>query len=307
MNKQPFSSLRKLRFSKQGIVEDLPRLIAITAGILVFLIVLMPPLWSMIKKGGETGKCDWNLLLSAGFKAGTLGFGEIPVGCQAEYTTADASTIQKTTKTAKKRIEKYCGEPARVGAAILAGRATSTTSLFYADAAAEFCETGKPTYDDMNEWAMDSIVGKKIVECWNKVWHGKLDFFTNYWVGERIFCVACGVVRFSDDLPAYIKNKQITSLYEWMNAERYYKTTYYDFVKDGQTAQLNKARLYYATDTPLAISFIHTKASTLKKAGKSVVVLAAPMAPDVIDTADVKQLVLMPYEGLKTICTDIIA
>jgi hypothetical protein len=131
--------------NKRGITEDLPRLIAIVAGILVFLIILMPPLWSMIKKGGETGKCDWNLLLAAGFKTGTLGFGEIPVGCQAEYVTVDADTLQKSTRLAKKRITKYCGMEQPVGMAIFAGRATSQTSIFYADAAREFCVNDKPT------------------------------------------------------------------------------------------------------------------------------------------------------------------
>jgi len=97
--------------NKKGFTEELPKLIAIVAGILVFLIVLAPPLYSLIKKGGETGKCDWNLLLSAGFKAGTLGFGEILPGCQAEYATADASTIQKMTKTAKKELKNIAKKP----------------------------------------------------------------------------------------------------------------------------------------------------------------------------------------------------
>ena len=317
--------------NKRGITEDLPRLIAIVAGILVFLVVLAPPLYSLIKKGGETGKCDWNLLLAAGFKAGTLGFGEIPVGCQAEYATADASTIQKMTKTAKKRITKYCGESLKTGAAIFAGRATSTTSLFYVDAAKEFCPA---TLDNMNEWAMNALIGKRMAECWNKVWHGKLNFFTQNW-GKRNFCVACSIIRFSDDLPAYVNKKQITSLYEWMNAERYYKTTYYDFVKDGQTVKLEKESLYYSTDTPLAVTFMHGKAGhwagfvttvgttvtagavggtigtpvlgTSIGAGVGLVTGIVLWATGAVEDADVKQVALIPYVGLKNICTDIIA
>jgi len=181
----------------------------------------------------------------------------------------------------------------------------------------------------MNEWAMNALIGKRMAECWNKVWHGKLDFFGRT-AGERNFCVACSVIRFSDDLPAYVNKKQITSLYEWMNAERYYKTTYYDFVKDGQTAKLNKEMLYYSTDTPLAITFMHGKmgywqrvaAGTVVGAGTGTV-LGGPIltgvgagvgalvaALDLFGKAaenDVKQIALVPYVELKNICTDIIA
>jgi hypothetical protein len=182
----------------------------------------------------------------------------------------------------------------------------------------------------MNEWAMDALVGKRMVECWNKVWHGKLNFFGKTG-GDRNFCVVCSVVRFSDDMPAYIKNKQITSLYEWMNAERYYKTTYYDFVKDGQTVKLEKESIYYSTDTPLAVTFMHGKAGHWKRMLEGAVVgatagavVSGPILAGVGaaagaitafvtgslgfgDDSDVKQIALVPYVGLKNICTDIIA
>jgi hypothetical protein len=190
----------------------------------------------------------------------------------------------------------------------------------------------------MNEWALDAMVGKRMVECWNKVWHGKLSFFGKK-VTDRNMCVACSVIRFSGDMPAHLQNKQITSLYEWMNAERYYKTTYYDFVADGQTVKPTKEMLYYATDTPLAVTFMHGKVGAWKRIAAGVVggagigaVTATPVGgigavPGAIiggivggvvttistfvfgagDDEDVKQVVLVPYETLRAMCTDIIA
>jgi hypothetical protein len=318
--------------NKKGITEDLPRLIAIVAGILVFVIVLGPPMYSLIKRGGETGKCDWNLLLAAGFKTATLGFGEIPVGCQAEYTTADTDTLEKTARTAKKRINKYCGESPKVGAAIFAGRAPSQASLFYAEAAKEFCETGQPTRADIEEWALDSMFGKRMVECWNKVWHGKLDFFSQEW-SSRSFCVVCSVVRFSDDLPAHLKRRRVTSLYDWMNAERYYKTTYYEFVADGQTVKPPKEMLYYGTDEPYAITFMHTKGGYWDSVIGGVLIggeygakggswggpigagigagvgaiLGGFIGKATDDEENVKQIFIIPYDLTRGICTDIIA
>ncbi len=236
---------------------------AITFGAVVFLIVLWPVISGTMKGAGKTGECNWNMFLATLTKQVTMGFGEIPIGCQAEHTTVDSKTIDKMSRLANKRITKYCGL-AQAEDTPYVGLATAATSQYYAQAADEFCETGKPTYDDRAEWALDYIIAKKLANCWNKVWHGKLDFFTGQFLGDRVFCVVCDIVSFSEDLPVVLQNQEaIDSLYEFTNAEAHYKTTYYNYITEDATRKLSKNSMAYTTKVPIAITYVNTKKSTL--------------------------------------------
>ncbi len=241
----------------------------------VFLAILWPPMSSLFKGAGTQSECNMNLLLAAGFKAGTLGFGEIPAACQASYTTVDANTLEKADRVAKKRIDRYCGIAATTGTKALAGAAISTPETFYSAAAGEFCETGTPTYNDIAEWELDQIMAKKLLACSNKVFHGKLDIATRWPVKDRQICIVCDVVSFSNDLPITI-NKQVAraSLYDWMQAESYFKKTYYDYTFEGFTKP-KKAGLAYTTKIPVAIVYTEQKASWWSKLWRPIVVGAA--------------------------------
>ncbi len=311
----------------------------------VFLVAIWTPLSGIFKSAGTQSECNLNLLLAAGFKAGTLGFGEIPAACQAGYTAIDANTLEKSDRVAKKRIDRYCGIAATTGTKSLAGAAISMPETFYSAAAGEFCETGTPTYNDIAEWELDQIMAKKLLACSNKVYHGKLDIITNWWLKDRLLCIVCDVVSFSSDLPVTI-NKQTAraSLYDWMNAESYFKKTYYDYTFEG-LVKPKEGTLAYTTKVPVAVVYTEQKASWWSKTGKPIVAGATVAAatavtvmtfgaagpvviggaamigfevgariPETAEETPLEFLVLHPYELLQKPldkgglgCTDIIA
>lgn len=314
--------------NKKAITEMmLVTIVATIIGAVVFLTVLWPAFSGTLKGAQSRGECNWNLMLAAGFKAGTFGFGEIEPGCKAQYTTVDATELLKYHTLAKQRIKKYCTSQGYVGAA-------ASTGQQYTTATAQLCTQGA-TYNDLNEWALNNIMAKKMVSCWDKVWHGKLDFFRQE-LGNRSVCVVCDVTTFSEDFPAVLKTKDITTLYDWLNTEPYYQTTYYDYLVEGQTFKPAKENMVYNMQKPLAVIYIQTKdgywnglvigAAAGYAAGSTVsgltggifnpFTLPAPIIGTFIgavsgyfaDTPDnTRQIFVMPYDGLRYICTDIIA
>lgn len=231
---------------KKALEMDLARIIAITVGLLVFIVILWQPIQNMTKRVGSQGECNWNLFISAAVRGGSLGFAELEPGCRAEYLTVDRQTLDPGTKSANKRIKKYHQNYESYG------NAARTFSV---------SEGGQPTYDAKYEWSLDKLIAQKMTQCWDKVWHGKLDFFEENWVGQKIVCVTCSVMNFAGDLPGTLKDKPIISLYDWMQAEPYYKQTYYQYVTEGTTIKPTPGLMAYSTQEPLAIVYIQSKES----------------------------------------------
>ncbi len=321
--------------NKRAITEMMLVTIVITIiGAVVFLTVLWPAFSGKLKTAQSQGECNWNLFLASAVKASSFGLANIDPGCKAQYTTVDSEELKKYHTLAKQRIKQYCKSQGYVGAA-------ASTGQQYTTATAQLCTQGA-TYDDLNEWALNYIMAKKMTTCWDKVWHGKLDFFSRQAIYDRTVCVVCDVVSFSEDMPITVRNQQaITTLYDWMNAEPYYQTTYYDYISEGTTIKLDKTALEYTTKMPLAIVYVHTKTSALEKwigpaiiAGELVALASAFLLPGLgpivapattvilgaykyaSSDGNIKQLVIHPYELLPKKanskerglgCTDIIA
>lgn len=299
--------------SKKG---QMVALIAIAIAAVVFLVIVWPKLAVLLKGAGSGSTCNLNLFLAAAVKAGSLGFSSIPVGCEAKYITVGKEEIDARKNIAAKRIKKYGDD----------------TTGYYKDVKMAFPidSSGHPTTAALDEWAFDSIFANDLKDCWNKVWHGKLDIFKRGWIFGDKFCIVCSVVTFGEDLPASLRNrnmaKPITSLKTWMNAEPYYKTTYYDFVADGLVPKPDDESFSFVTNRAAAIVYRETKVSLLTKLGPYIAtgVTVGPNAATVdyiatrYSTAiakklgapsdeDLKQLFIYPYDNLDIECTDIIA
>ncbi|MEM3154644.1 MAG: hypothetical protein QW165_03720 [Candidatus Woesearchaeota archaeon] len=247
---------------KKGIAfEHFVVIIALIFAAVVILVWQWPAFSRLLTGAGAQAECNWNMFLSA--LAGKIPFtGQIPVGCQAKYITIDSHSLQPYHNLAKKRITKYCG-------AELKSSAGAKTALenYYSEAANEFCKEGKPTYDNMNEWALNYIMAKEMRECWDKVWAGKLDVFkAGFFQGRHVFCVVCSVVSFGEDLPITLRNQEgIDSLYELLKAEPYFKTTYYDYLSADLPIKPDKLDLQYTTKAPIAVLFLQAKEGWLSR------------------------------------------
>jgi hypothetical protein len=231
---------------------QLVALIAIAIAAVVFLVIVWPKLAVMLKGAGSGSTCNLNLFLSAAVKAATLGFAEVPPGCEAEYVIISKEDVDSRKNIAKKRLDKYY---------------TDNTG-HYAGVRAAFGVQNGITDNALNEWALDSILGKEMVDCWNKVWHGKLDLVKrSNAVDQNVFCVVCNVISYSEDLPANLRDRQqIDSLYAWAKAEPYFKTTYYDFLADGMTFQSTQSDMTFSTKVPTAVVYIESKKGWLMNA-----------------------------------------
>jgi hypothetical protein len=86
---------------------QLVALIAIAIAAVVLLVIVWPKLAVLLKGAGSTSTCNLNLLLSSAVKAGSLGFAEIPPGCEANYMTIGKQEIDARKNIAKKRLDKY--------------------------------------------------------------------------------------------------------------------------------------------------------------------------------------------------------
>ncbi len=229
-------------------------LIAIAIAAIILLLFFKNSIIPLLKFAGGQTTCNLNLFISAAVKAGSLGFAEVPPGCEAEYLTISKDDIGVRKNIAKKRLDKYYQD----------------NTGYYSDARNVFGVAQGVTDTAMNEWALDSILGKEMVGCWNKVWHGKLDVFgpggiKGFFSGKHVFCVVCSVVTFSDDLPININDQvSVNSLYAWMKAEPYYKTTYYDYMQ-GQSIMPDQSSLFFTTKIPISVVFIEEKEGWLSK------------------------------------------
>jgi hypothetical protein len=113
-------------------------------------------------------------------------------------------------------------------------------------------------------------MGKGLADCWNKVWHGKLDIVARNPAQKRIYCIVCDVITFGEDLPASLKTKTaanpVSSLYTWTKSEPHLTTTYYDFLQDGMTFKPTQSDMTFSTDTTTAIVYIESKKGWLVSA-----------------------------------------
>jgi hypothetical protein len=230
---------------------QLVAMIAIAIAAVVFLVIVWPKLAVLLKGAGTQSTCNFNLLLSALVKAGSLGFAEIPPGCEAEYITIGKEEIDVRKNIANKRIKKYFED----------------TTGHYRDVLTSFpTDSGNmPTQAALDEWSLDYVMGKELADCANKVWHGKLDITARQWFSGQQLCIVCSVVTFGEDLPASIRKRDVVpSLYNWMNAEPYYSTTYYESAFEG-LARPEFKDLGYTTKVPVAVVYTEQVESWFSK------------------------------------------
>ncbi len=288
-------------------IETIVKVIAIAAFLGAVLWFFYPLLSGALERAGEKSKCNFSILFAAGGKLLSAGIGELPPECKAEYVTVDSQMIKQEEIAGKERIQAYAKEK----------------TPFYKEAAIDFPEGNKEALD---EWAVDSIIAKNAKSCWDKVLHGKLDFFKRYKIiDERTFCIVCSIVSFSDDLPSTVKSKHISNLLTWMKAETTGGTTYYDYLKEGMTLLPEQTMPPYMTNEPYAITYIETKISAALKWSRPIPEFTARLGGVMAGASeeerekviaefrkdvgeDMNQIVLVPYASLQKdfACTDMI-
>lgn len=193
-----------------------------------------------LEKSGEKGKCEWAVLFAAVQKAGSLGLAEgIPEGCKATRRTITMDDLRQKYKYAKQRITAFNEQPQYKDAQ---GR----------NKVQSFLTTDE---DTLNEFALNNIVANELVDCWTKVFQGKMPLFDEWWrlydcngesctkledfvriavplyglgtvvTGKTMFnrapvnCVICAHIMFDNEIMKYFqgKNKQrIGTMVEWM-------------------------------------------------------------------------------------------
>jgi len=314
MNKQQrstFLNLEKPRFSRKAQIVEIIA-IAIAAAVIIFGV--WPVIKAKLTGAGSTAECNLSLFLSALTKVVSLGIAERPPECEIEFKTVGDKEIKQMKSRAAERTKNYYKD----------------TTPYYNQARTFFKidSMGIPFDDSLNEWALDAIIGGKMAECWNKVWHGSLNIFKHdWWPADKSLCIVCTVIRFNEDLPVSLRNRrypnEIKSLYAWMNAEPYFSTNYYEFISEGLTIKPDEKYLSYIT-TPqrqLAIAYMETKTDLItallptSTGGKMAAAganlgawaametyVAAKKALGLGVVEDVKQLLLVPFDELGSRC-----
>jgi len=295
---------------KAQIVEIIA--IAIAAAVIIFGV--WPVIKAKLTGAGSTAECNLSLFLSALTKVVSLGIAERPPECDIEFKTVGEKETEQMKTRAYKRIMNYYED----------------TTPYYGQARSFFKidSIGIPFETSVYEWELDAIIGGKMAECWNKVWHGSLDIFKHdWWPADKSLCIVCTVIRFNEDLPASLRNRrypnEIKSLYAWMNAEPYLSTNYYEFISEGLTIKPKEEYLSYITtpSRPLAIAYMETKTDLItawlptSTGGKMAAAgtglgawaametyVAAKTALGLGVVEDVKQLLLVPFDELGSRC-----
>ncbi len=152
---------------KKGITpEILTAIIALSTVLIIMLTVLVPPLAKQIFGRGEEGLCRFDLLLNSLAKQGTLGFKDLPIECKAKYRTITLEELERNKINAQGNITQF--------------------NTRYPEDTTYAGERGPYV------WTLQEIYAKEMVNCYNRVARGGLDFESFI---ENRFCIVCARIR----------------------------------------------------------------------------------------------------------------
>lgn len=239
---------------------------------------------------GSYLSCRWEIFSQGIGPERLIGFGQIPASCKADISRIGVNNLTKGFETSRKTIETF--------------------NLNYPDPDKQFSENFDPTNEkSLVEFNLDKIIAKKTKSCVDKINHGAMPIFENWWhlygqdeetaigtVKEYLkatvgaaeqspvprFCVICSEIRFNKDmiesdgkysLAGKDKNT-ITTLAEWMkkNPIPIVNKPYYEYAKlNTQASDLftSDEDYYYQIDKPLALVYVRANVHQLIKWGQS--------------------------------------
>jgi hypothetical protein len=258
--------------------------LAIVAIILIFAAV---KLIGAERIFGSYLSCRWEIFSQGIGPERLIGLGQIPSSCKADISRISIQNLTKGFKGSRKTIETF--------------------NLNYPDN--QFSEIFDPTDEkSLVEFNLDKLIAKKTKSCVDKVNHGAMPIFENWWhlygqdektaigtVKEYLkaavgaakqspvprFCVICSEIRFNKDL---IKSEgkysltgkdknTITTLAEWMkkNPIPIVNMPYYEYAKLNKKASdlfASDSDYYYQIDKPMALVYMRVNIHQLVKWGQ---------------------------------------
>lgn len=240
--------------NKKGESEGVSTFVKATAALitLVVFLFIVPTVGQKLMAAESKGSCEWSVLVSALTRTPGFGFENIPAACKAKYRNVTLADIQANYPAASTAIEGY-----------------SKKGPAYADISRMF---STPSAEQLAEWSMNKIVADEMVDCWDKVWHGGLPLFDEWWklIGKRdledglvgfehppTFCVVCARLKFAEDAKiAFAVKPSITSLAEWMRTNPVPRTNtpYYLYVLPDWLKSFSP-NYPYTVGEPLAIVY----------------------------------------------------
>ena len=226
--------------------ELLVALVLLGVFLIISLLFVYPAVRDLLLGQAKKGQCNWDFLLSAG--VGAIPMAErTPEECEADRINIDNAMLEKQTELyGNKGIEKY-----------YKNRNNLATEYFI--------DPDRP-----EEYALDRIMAKSLVDCWDKVWHGAMSEYVlkGGWFTSETYCVICSRIYFEQDLPFgkfNLKNGYITSLDAWLKTNNHQGKTYYDYLAEGQTYEPNPNQYIYSPQIPYAaVYWMYAPSKTTK-------------------------------------------
>lgn len=281
-------------------VEEFVVIAAFAFAFVVFLFILGPKIWLALSGAGETGVCNWNLLVHAFTKMG--GKEIVPAECQAKRITVDEPMLNAQLKYASRRMNKMLEEAK-----------DEKLKEQYKLILKQFNDPKNE--QQLYEFALNKIVADELKNCWTKVFQGKLPLFDEWynkfdlrlwgifaedkelkemnekdfitaWKGLGIanvygpptFCVICSRIKFDKNIEKKLGKSKVTSLKDWLSFNPMPRTNepYMRFLADGRTkahdseeGQPSENALYFqkfdysiSVEEPLAV--LYSRVNTYK-------------------------------------------
>jgi len=128
--------------------------------ITVLAVVFIPKIVKYFKDKGESGVCEWSIALNAFKKSFLLGAEKIPPNCKAKVLQINQTVLESKKKKAQKDLGFFRKD----------ARYKDTIRYF------------NSTSNHINyEYSLDGIIADELVDCWSKVWRGKVSVFDEWW------------------------------------------------------------------------------------------------------------------------------
>lgn len=307
-----------MRRTGQIATDTLIRLAIVVVIFLVVFLGILPQFQKKAEASGGKAKCEWSVLLAGLSKAGSLNLAQgIPEGCKAKTVVVTMKDVQGRAGYARNRL-KVIQDPKH--------REYDATSKYFRTA---------PLNDNLiKEFALDNIVADELVECWEKVWKGKVPLFNEWW---RLYdvcvdpntgkstgcgkleefaksawavafndankaptnCILCAHISFDPEVQKIVRKPEM--MMEWLGNNPVPRTSapYSDFLAEGQTiggfAKLNLKYDFSTADPGIAIMYERINTHQLFQSASSVGNWAG-LSNDPKDYEDQSYLKLLTYK-----------
>ncbi len=295
---------------------------------LALLVIVVIEFGEVLQEKATKRNCQWNLLISSLTKSPILSTETIPPDCKMVTKEITLEELENKKKSNKKEIERFnakyedskyvnfhldidrelleyemdriianeikdCWEVAWMGQMPIFKEWWSLID----------CEKEEKT----GEYKCNCVKGK---EC--KFIPGlieKVQFWNNDFTTPPAFCLLCSRIKFDDKLKETFKEKEITSLPEWMQKHPVVvdpqRRSYYEYTKDDVNMGIFFPEYIYEVDEPLAVVYARVNVYKPIQYGEQVLKWIGIMDPDKIHKP-INILSLMLYSEVSEKCTYII-